>query len=130
MVEAEHVNEVVTAIAESQQHTQNTKQRAAIEQILSHLKFTVSVTERCEAVTNQHLSDQSHSCRWVAGGSGKEFAMVNERRGEKRADATRAPRHYRPPSINLVFFPRSQAYTKPSTQRCRPISFFNSRFSP
>src|SRR5215213_7937552 len=35
MVEAERVNEVVTAIAESQQRTLNTKQRSAIEQILS-----------------------------------------------------------------------------------------------
>jgi ATP-dependent exoDNAse (exonuclease V) alpha subunit len=35
MVEAEHVKEVVTAIAESQQRTLNTKQRSAIEQILS-----------------------------------------------------------------------------------------------
>jgi flagellar biosynthesis GTPase FlhF len=35
MVEAERVKEVVTAIAESQQRTLNTKQRSAIEQILS-----------------------------------------------------------------------------------------------
>jgi ATP-dependent exoDNAse (exonuclease V) alpha subunit len=35
MVEAERVNEVVTAIAESQQRTLNTKQKSAIEQILS-----------------------------------------------------------------------------------------------
>ncbi|MCA1577049.1 MAG: AAA family ATPase [Acidobacteria bacterium] len=35
MVEAERVNEVVTVIAESQQRTLNTKQRSAIEQILS-----------------------------------------------------------------------------------------------
>src|SRR5215204_6148147 len=35
MVEAERVNEVVTAIAESQQRTLNKKQRSAIEQILS-----------------------------------------------------------------------------------------------
>ncbi|HKU76033.1 MAG TPA: MobF family relaxase [Pyrinomonadaceae bacterium] len=35
MVEAERVNEVVTAIAESQQRTLNTKQRSAIAQILS-----------------------------------------------------------------------------------------------
>ncbi len=35
MVEAERVNEVVTAIAESQQRTLNTKQQSAIEQILS-----------------------------------------------------------------------------------------------
>lgn len=34
MVEAERVNEVVTAIAESQQRTLNTKQKSAIEQIL------------------------------------------------------------------------------------------------
>ena len=35
MVEAERVKEVVTAIAESQQRTLNTKQKSAIEQILS-----------------------------------------------------------------------------------------------
>jgi ATP-dependent exoDNAse (exonuclease V) alpha subunit len=35
MVEAERVNEVVSAISESQQRTLNTKQRSAIEQILS-----------------------------------------------------------------------------------------------
>jgi len=35
MVEAERVKEVVTSIAESQQRTLNTKQRSAIEQILS-----------------------------------------------------------------------------------------------
>jgi len=35
MVEAERVNEVVTAIAESQQRILNTKQRSAIEKILS-----------------------------------------------------------------------------------------------
>ena len=43
MVEAERVNEVVTAIAESQQRILNTKQRSAIEKILSSRDQTIGL---------------------------------------------------------------------------------------
>ena len=45
MVEAERVNEVVTAIAESQQRTLNTKQRSAIEQILCPAEIRLLVLQ-------------------------------------------------------------------------------------
>jgi hypothetical protein len=49
-------------------------------------------TGRCEAVTNQHLSGQSHSRWWVpVSGSGKEIATVIERTW--RTGPTWMPRH-------------------------------------
>jgi len=41
--------------------------------------ITNLTTEDARRWQTKHLSQQSHPCRWVAGGSGKELAMVNER---------------------------------------------------